>query len=152
VLKIGLSPLMMREIKSSSSTNLPTAASWSPQVFAVNRYSVQFLDRCCRVCNCLFKWVIRERDFEADLFANTSHTCLEVFKPKTVERTLLDNVILIQLSKYLSFLVQIENSRLVVYLPRSSDMNCCGHGSELSIIPNSLWLFKIGTIRDSYLR
>lgn len=40
-LKEGLSPLMMNEIKSPSSTGLPVAASCSAQLLAIWSYSVQ---------------------------------------------------------------------------------------------------------------
>jgi len=43
-LKVGLSPLMMELIKSSSSVGFPIAASWSAQRLAEERNSEQDLD------------------------------------------------------------------------------------------------------------
>ena len=134
----------MYEIRSSSSTSFPTIASWYAQDFASWRYSEQELMSWWRFCNCRFKWVIRDFDYEAKRVAKEFHTCRDVFSPYTVDRTLFDKVAFSQLRRYWSFLFQIVNSGFMMSSPLEFLTSLVGHVSIPSTMPNKSWLRRTG--------
>lgn len=86
--QMGCRPLMIKDIKSSSSTSLPTATSWSAQVFGIYRYWVKDFLSCLRVWSFLFRWVILDLEWDVKREAKESQTWCEVLSPKTVDNTI----------------------------------------------------------------
>jgi hypothetical protein len=107
-LEDGLRPLMMLEMRSSSSMRLPMAASWLDQDWAFFRCSEQVLEPYFRVWSWHFKWETWDRVEEANFVAKEVQTCWEVWSPQIVERTDSLRWTLIQLRTYWSFFCQIE--------------------------------------------